>query len=120
MSTPTIANYVFKSQAIVQNTAEEAIVKLERSNFEGFFSVQIELTGTGNIDLTYAVSNNGVDYITPTVASDIASAFGAASGPGSDGKDILSFEPILHQFLKLIATEQNAGAVVLNAWLAIQ
>ncbi len=120
MGTPIVSNQIFNAQAITQNNAEEVIVPLERSNFEGFFSLQIELTGAGNVDITYALSNSGDDYITPAAAVDIFSAFGVGSGPGTDGKDIASFDPMLHQFLKIIATEQNAGAVVLTAWLAVQ
>lgn len=120
MGTPIVKNQIFNAQAIVQNNAVELVVALERSNFEGFFSLQIELTGAGNVDIIYALSNNNIDYITPAAAADIFTAFDATSGPGSDGKDIASFDPMLHQFLKIIATEQNAGAVVLDAWLAVQ
>ncbi len=120
MGTPIVKNQVFNAEAITQNTSVELIVPLERSNFEGFFSLQIELTGAGNVDIIYALSNNDIDYITPAAAADIFTAFGVVSGPGTDGKDIASFEPMLHQFLKIIATEQNAGAVVLSAWLAVQ
>lgn len=120
MGSPIVKNQIFDEEAIAQDASAEIIIPLERSNFEGFFSLQVELTGTGNVDITYALSNNGTDYITPAAAADIFTAFASNSGPGADGKDIAMFEPLLHHFLKIIATEQNAGAVVLSAWLAIQ
>lgn len=120
MSDAIVLNKVFTSLAITQNTAEEAIIRLYRSDFQGFFSLQIGLSGAGNVDITYAVSNDGSTYITPAVAANIFTAFDATSGPGSDGDDIAAFSPMVNRYLKIIATEQNAGAVVLDAWLAIQ
>jgi hypothetical protein len=42
------------------------------------------------------------------------------SGPGSDGIDIASFDPVLGAYLKIIATENNVAAVTITATLAIQ
>lgn len=112
---------ILNNVAIVQNNAVEGILDLARYSTEGFFSVQIEVVGAGNITLTYAISNNGTDYITPTGTSALFTAFGATSGEGSDGKSIISFDPPLCRFLKIIATEQDAGAITsIDAWLAIQ
>jgi len=83
--------------------------------------MQIEIAGAGTVDLIWAASNDGTNYITPTGTDDIASAFGATDGPGSDGKDIVSFDPLVCKYIKFTATEQNVGAVTsLSCHLAIQ
>ena len=105
-------------------TTSEAIthtVNLERFDVEGFFSLQIVLAGTGNVDVIWAASNDGSNFITPADTDDIFSAFGPASGPGSDGIDIASFDPLLAKFLKITATGQGAGAITsIIGSLAIQ
>lgn len=96
-------------------------VDLARFNTEGFFSLQFNLTGSGTAKVEFIISNNDVDYIEPTGASDILSAFTSASGPGANGKDIFSFSPPLARFLKLRVTETGgANGVTVNGWLAIQ
>ncbi len=112
---------IINNVAILQNAAAEGILDLSRYSTEGFFSAQIELAGAGNVNVTFAISNNGTDYITPSGAAALFTAFDATSGEGSDGKSIVSFDPPLCRYLKLIATEQNAGAITaLDIWLAIQ
>lgn len=112
---------VFNAEAITQNTAESKIVDLSRYNCEGFFSMQISVTGAGNIDLTYSLSNDGTTYITPSGTADLFSAFGASSGEGSDGNSLISFDPPLARYIKITATEQNAGAITaLECDMAIQ
>ena len=112
---------ILNNVAIVQNNSVNGILDLARYSTEGFFSAQIEVVGAGNVTLTYAISNNGDDYITPTGTSALFTAFGASSGESSDGKSIVSFDPPLCRFLKIIATEQNAGAIsAIDVWMAIQ
>ena len=112
---------VFNAEAITQNTAESSIVDLSRYNTEGFFSIQISITGAGNITLTYSLSNDGNTYITPSGTAALFTAFGASSGEGSDGHSLVSFDPPLARYIKFTATEQNAGAITaLECDLAIQ
>lgn len=111
---------VFESEAIAQNNSAEFVVDLSRYNCEGFFSLQIGITGAGNVDATWSVSANNEDFITPTGTDPIHDDFGASSGPGSDGKDIASFDAPLARWLKITITENNVGAVVADAWLTIQ
>ena len=109
------------SQSMTTSEAITHTVNLERYDVEGFFSMQIVLTGTGNVDLIWAASNDGDNFITPADTDDIFSAFGPASGPGSDGIDIASFDPLLAKFIKFTATGQGAGAITaINCHLAIQ
>ena len=120
MSAFTSVLEIFSNQAIAKNGSASKVVDLSRFNTDGFFSLQITLTGDGNVDVIWAMSNNGDDYITPTGTTKIYTAFAKTSGPSSDGKSIASFDPVLGKFLKIIATEQNANPVVVNAWLALQ
>lgn len=112
---------VFNNAALTQNTAGSYTLDLSRYNCEGFFSMQIAIVGAGNITLTYAISNDGVNYITPSGTSALFTAFGASSGESSDGKSMISFDPPLSRYIKFTATEQNAGAITdLDCHLAIQ
>lgn len=112
---------IINNVAISKNAAAEGIIDLSRYSTEGFFSAQIELAGTGDVTVTYSISNNGDDYITPTGTSALFTAFDATSGEGSDGKSIVSFDPPLCRFLKLIVTENNTNPITAcDIWLAIQ
>jgi hypothetical protein len=112
---------IFNSQAITQNSAISETVDLGRFNAEGFFSMQIAIVGAGNVDVIWSASNDGTNFIVPVGATDIYSAFGATSGPSSDGKSIVSFDPLVCKYLKFTATEQNAGAITsIVCHLAIQ
>ena len=111
---------VFQSEAIAQNNSAEYVIDLNRYNCQGFFSLQLVLTGAGNVDVTWSVSANNSDFITPTGTDPVFDDFDATSGPGSNGKDIASFDCPLARWLKITVTENNAGAVVAGAWLTIQ
>jgi len=88
---------------------------------EGYFSLQVTLTGTGTAKIEYLLSNNGSDYLVPSEAEDIVTAHTVASGPGADGKDIYVFEPEMTKFMKIKVTETGgANAVVVTITLAVQ
>ena len=88
---------------------------------EGYFSLQVTLTGTGTAKIEYLLSNNGSDYLVPSEAEDIVTAHTVASGPGADGKDIYIFEPEMTKFMKIKVTETGgANAVVVTITLAVQ
>jgi hypothetical protein len=112
---------VFNNLAMTTSEEITHTVDLSRFNVEGFFSLQIILAGTGNVDVIWSASNDGDNFITPADTDDIFSAFGPASGPGSDGIDIASFDPLLAKWMKFTATGQGAGAITsINGYLAIQ
>ena len=112
---------VFNGASMTTSEVISETVDLSRFNCEGFFSMQIEITGTGNVDLIWSASNDGVTFVTPSGTDDIFEAFGATSGPGSDGHSIASFDPMLAKYLKFTATGQGAGAITaINCFLAIQ
>ena len=96
-------------------------VDLVRENANGYFSIQIYITGDGTLKAEYLVSNDGTHFIEPTGATDIFSAYTKTSGPGSDGRDIVSFEPELAGHLRIKFTETGgANSVTIDAFLAIQ
>lgn len=87
----------------------------------GYFSLQVAITGDGTCKFEYLISNDGVNFIEPSSASDIASSKVKTSGPGSDGKDIFSFTPVISRFIKIRITETGgANSVTVTAHLAIQ
>ena len=88
---------------------------------EGYFSLQVTLTGSGTAKIEYSLSNNGSDYLTPSTAEPIVTAHTATSGPGADGKDIYIFEPEMSKFLKIKVTETGgASSIVVTITLAVQ
>jgi len=112
---------VFSSLAMTTSEVITHTINLDRYDAEGFYSLQIDLVGTGNVDVTWAISNDGENFITPADADDIFTAFGEASGPDSDGLDIASFDTPLSKYIKIIATGQGAGAITsIDCHLALQ
>ena len=112
---------LWNANAIAQNANETTqSTDLNPFNAEGFFSMQVEVTGSGNIDLIYLISNDGTNYLTPAGTADIVSAFGATSGPGSDGIDLISFDPPICRYIKFKATEQNADTVAVTLHFCLQ
>jgi len=120
MTTPVIVDEIFKSKTISASGNATYNVNLRRMNAEGFFSIQIEVTGDGTVKVEYLESNNGgTDFIDPE--DDIVTGFTSSSGPDSDGKDLFSFEPNLCGMVQIKITETGgADPVVVNAWLAVQ
>jgi hypothetical protein len=96
-------------------------MNLERMNAEGFFSLQITLTGDGIAKGEFLLSNNNVNWVEPSGATDIFSGFEDDDGPGADGKDIFSFEPELSAHLRIKISETGtSNLIVVSAWIAIQ
>lgn len=102
-----ITNKIFDSITIVASDDAESIpLDLQAYADDAFFSLQIELTGDGTAKFEYEISNDGETYITQTATADqIVSDFTDTSGPGSDGKDIISFEPEPAKKMKIKCTE---------------
>ncbi len=116
-----ISNKLFDS-IIVEASGVANSVPLELSHhLEGFFSLQIELTGSGTAKFEYSISNDGETFITQSaVADQIVSGFTATSGPGSDGKDLISFEPELAKKMRIKCTETGtADSVTITVTIAI-
>jgi hypothetical protein len=120
MSNISVIN-ILNDVAIAKNEAAVGTIDLSRFDTEGFFSAQIELAGTGAVDVVASLSNNGTDFITPSGMANLFSTFNASSGEGSDGKSIVSFDPLLARYLRITATEDNTNPITaLTIWVALQ
>ena len=122
MSTPMVVIQIAKDKELAASGTHSEIIPIEQSNFDGYFSLQLVVSaGTGVFKAEYQLSNNGTNYVEPTGATDIATTFGASSGPGSDGIDLYTFTPDLAAFMKILFTETGgANSVTFSAWLACQ
>lgn len=115
---------LFDAQSIAAsgNSSQPAqAIDLQRYAANGFFSLQYLITGDGTAKIEYNLSNDGSTWLEPSSATDIGSSLTKTTGPGADGKDILSFSPELARFLKIKVTETGgANAVVVTIHIAIQ
>ena len=96
-------------------------IDLNQVRPDGYFSLQVAVSGDGTAKFEYLISNDNSNYLEPSSAADIAAGITKTSGPGSDGKDIYSFNPEMARYLKIKITETGgANSVTITAWLAIQ
>jgi hypothetical protein len=105
---------VWLSNAITKNTAEESnIIDMDPLDLNGFFSAQlymVEATNTAIIKLQWGVSNDGTNFIySSDAADDIVTAFKANSGPGSNGRNMYSFDPTPSRYIRFKATETETS-----------
>jgi hypothetical protein len=120
-----VVRKVFSSQTVAAGGDETtSAYDMGALSGPGYFSLQVEVTGSGTAKFEFLLSNNvsatGGDWIEPSGSLDIATGFTATSGPGSDGKDIFSFSPILARSIKIKCTETGSSdAIVVNAWMAM-
>jgi outer membrane protein assembly factor BamB len=108
---------IWLSKSITKNTSIESnILNLDQLQINGFFSAQlymVEATNTSTVKLQWGVSNDGTNFIYSSDAGDdIVTAFKANSGPGSDGRNIYSFDPITAKYLRFKATETETSTDV--------
>lgn len=76
---------------------------------DGYFSIQVAVTGDGTAKFEYLISNDGTNFLEPSAASDITTGVTKTSGPGSDGKDIYSFTPLPCRWMKIKVTETGGA-----------
>jgi hypothetical protein len=117
-----ITNKVFDAITIgASGSAKSVPLDLQAYAEEGFFSLQIALTGDGTAKFEYEISNDGETFITQTATADqIVSGFTKTSGPGSDGKDLISFEPEPAKKMRIKCTETGtANSVTITVTIVI-
>ena len=117
-----ISNKVFDGITITASGVANSVPIELPHHMDGFFSLQIELTGDGTAKFEYAISNDGETYVTQIATADqIVSGFTKTSGPGNDGKDIVSFEPEVTKKMKIVCTETGTSdSVVVTATVLIR
>ena len=79
-------------------------VNLRQAEY-GIFTLQLVLTGSGTLTVTYLLAHDGVHFLTPVTASEIVVDFTDTSGPESDGVDLIPFDLELAPQLKLVFEE---------------
>lgn len=86
----------------------------------GMFSIQVivsDISASTSITITYLLSLNGVNFVTPSNANAIATAIDVSSGLNQ----IYTFEPEICKWLQIRVTENNTGAVAgLYVYLGVQ
>lgn len=94
---------------------------------KGAITLQLGVTGTGTVKVEFEQSNNfnpadGTgDWIKPVSGYTIVTGFTAASGTGTNGKDLLNVPMLNSQYFRILATETGgANSVVVNSWLSMQ
>jgi len=98
---------LWTAEAVTKNTSTtSAAIDLLRYRPSGYFAVQVIEAGNGTGRLQYLTSQeeNGT-FVTSTGAVDIFNGFTKTSGPGADGIDQFSFQPIPCRWLKFKITE---------------
>lgn len=102
---------LFTTQEIIAG-ASSTSEAIRIRHVSGFFSIYFELTGDGTATVEYLLSHDGITYLTPVSATEIKTGFVKTSGNGSDGKDIIPFEPELAPFMKIKITETGSADTI--------
>lgn len=81
----------------------------------GYFGLQVTVSGSGTCKFEYLCSIDGVNFVEPTGATDIA------SGVTTVTSALTSFTPAPCRYIKIKCTETGgANSVTVTAWLCIQ
>lgn len=119
---PIFIKQIMSAQAVTAGSSSTsgAIDLSERDMVYGYFSVYVYVTGNGTAKVEYLVSLDGTNYLEPSSATDITTGFTKSSGPGSDGKDIFAFSPILAKDIKIKVTETgSSNPIAVTIYIAI-
>jgi hypothetical protein len=100
----------YEQEIAASGSATSDIIEVKES--VGYFAVQMFVRGAGTIKIEYLISLDGVNFLEPSAAADIASGQTTASGPGTDGRDIFTFSPILAPYMKIKVTETGGVSTV--------
>lgn len=112
---------LFSAEAIVASgSATSDAIDLGGLSTTGHFSLQVALTGDGTATIVFLLSNDGTNFLVPSGSLDITAGFTKTSGPGTNGKDIFSFGPILGRWLQIRVTETSTtDAISVTADIAM-
>ena len=113
---------LFSAEAIVASgSSTSSAIDLRNIAQNGYFSIQLVVTGDGTAKVEYQCSNNNSVFMEPESAVDIISGFTKTSGPGGDGKGFYSFSPETCGWLKIKVSETGgAQAIAVTLDIAIQ
>lgn len=100
---------ILEAESLTDETFETKQVHLHDNKLD--HGLEILITGTGSIALSPYTSISGKDWVSN---GEKVNGFGASSGPGSNGKQILSLLLKPSEFVKFSVVV--TGAVVLSLW----
>ena len=103
------------NEVIVGSGTKAYTIDMERSNYSGFFSLQLVMTGAGTLQGEYLLSNDGTNFVTPTGVPDSPIFTGFTAGV-----DMWSFEPMLSRWFRLLLTETGAADVTVSGYLCFE
>ena len=115
----TLTKHLFDNQSISASgsaTSDGWDIKDTR----GLFSLQYFCGGDGTLQLGYALSNDGTNYVLPTTAASIETGIIKTSGVDGDGRDIVIFSPEFSRYMQIFAQETSGDACTLDLWIATQ
>ncbi len=93
-------------------------VSVNVEGLEGFFAIQARIEGDGTARISYEISADGVNYVTPVNAPDIVTGITKTSGPKGDGRVYAQFEPDFGRYLKIVITETGgANSIIPTVFL---
>ncbi len=122
MGKNTIFNRKFwTAEAVLASGTASKDFDLETFKPEGFFSLQVTVTGSGTAQITYKVSNDNVSWRTPSGASDIVTAHTVSTGDSGLEFYDLSGTIQFARYLRITVTETSTtDAIAITATLAMQ
>lgn len=80
-------------------------VTINTEGLEGFFALEGRIEGSGAVKIEYWTSADGAAFTEPQGARDVITGFTATSGPASDGRFYVQFEPDFCRYLKIVISE---------------
>lgn len=80
---------------------------------EGYVSLYFANSGDGTATLIYELSNDNTNWSQVTTLSSLATGFVKTSGPASDGKTFLYFNPPVAAWLRLKVTETGGASTLI-------
>ena len=88
--------------------------------FNGYQSLQVQVSGNGAAKFYYKISNNGSDFLIPYGGTNILTGVSSTSGPGSDGKMIVEFICQFGDEVKICCEETGGvNSITVSAWLTM-
>jgi hypothetical protein len=92
------------------------------NNSDGNFSLELHITGDGELKVEYQQSNSGEAYLLPEGGAVIKEGLTNKSGPGGDGVILIPFTAFAVAALMNILLTETGGSdsVTVSGWLAVQ
>jgi hypothetical protein len=116
---------IFNAVEIAASGSAYKDIHLDRLSPDGFFSIQLHVTGDGTCKMEYLVSlDGGVTWLLPGASGTdgaILSSITKTSGPSANGKIVDDFDPIVAPRMRILITETGTSqSVTVSVWICIQ